>query len=349
MDRYDLEQEQTPSPALVSKCQENPLREISSMWNWWWGRPCDDGFDNKTAYTLGWFRTTMPTSALGTLSYNTIQRTEDVIGKESGPRTLYGHNGCSNGFVATAHVIPDSHTAVVALSNAADAGDASETASQILLQAIFDLKLTIDLIPSLEASIADRLKMHEDMVKEWTKHRDVSQCDEAVSEEILGTYVGFGASYIHIIRSETSVSGLAVRFADQEASQCELGPYNKDALSFLPLDHHAKLERGMIDWDYWQTGIFTFLREGTSFDLDLPASRLDFSLSTEAPTEGPAGIVTQVNELETRKHVVGLRWKWDEFDHPGLWVKTYENISQSEIDNIVAKFTGVYREKVKET
>ncbi|KAI0812220.1 beta-lactamase/transpeptidase-like protein [Xylaria sp. FL0064] len=272
MNRYGLENESIPSPELLVKCQGNPLREISSMWDSWWWRPCDDGFDNKTAYTLGWFRTTMPTSALGMLSYNTIQRKEDIIGRESDSRTLYGHSGCSNGFVATAYLIPDSHTAVVALSNAADAGDAAETASQILLQAIFDLKPHIDLLPSLEASIADRLKKHDDMVKDWREHRDVSQYDETASEEFLGTYVGFGVSYIHIIHSGTSPSGLAVRFAEKGETQCELEPYNTDAVS-------------MLDWDYWQVGVFTF------------------------------------------KPVVGLRWKWDEYDLPGLWVKMSESMS----------------------
>ncbi|KAI1123622.1 beta-lactamase/transpeptidase-like protein [Nemania abortiva] len=321
MNRYDLENESTPSPELLAKCQGNPLREISSMWNSWWTRPCEDGFENDTAYTLGWFRTTMPTSALGMLSYNSVHRKEDIIGKESDSRTLYGHNGISNGFVATAYLIPDSHTAVVALSNTADAGDASETASQILLQAIFDLKPQIDLLPSLEASIADRLRMHKDMVKDWREHRDVSQYDEAVSEEFLGTYVGFGVSYIHIIHSDTSLSRLAVRFADQEASQCDLEPYNKDALSFLPLDHHEKLERGMIDWDYWQVGVFTLVREGMTLDLNVPTSKAD-SPPRGSVADDFTGTGTQVTESETKKPVVGLRWKWDEFDQPGLWIKS---------------------------
>ncbi|KAI1278165.1 beta-lactamase/transpeptidase-like protein [Xylaria sp. FL0933] len=314
MNRYDLENETTPSPELLAKCQGNPLREISSMWNSWWRRPCDDGFDNKTAYTLGWFRTTMPTSALGMLSYNTIQRKEDIIGRESDSRTLYGHSGCSNGFVATAYLIPDSHTAVVALSNAADAGDAAGTASQILLQAIFDLKPHIDLLPSLEASIADRLKKHEDMVKDWREHRNVSQYDETASEEFLGTYVGFGVSYIHIIHSGTSPSGLA------------LEPYNTDALSFLPLDHHEKLERGMLDWDYWQVGVFTFVREGMTLDLGLPASKPD-SPSADAVANNFVEIGTRVTASETKKPVVGLRWKWDEHDLPGLWVKISGSMS----------------------
>ncbi|KAJ8121794.1 hypothetical protein ONZ43_g1843 [Nemania bipapillata] len=350
MNRYDLEKESkasTPSPEILAKCEGNPLREISSMWNWWWGRPCDDGFDNKTAYTLGWFRTTMPTSALGMLSYNGVHRKEDIIGKESSPRTLYGHSGCSNGFLSTAYLIPDSHTAVVVLSNAADAADSTDTASQILLQAIFDLKPTIDLIPSLEVSVAHRRTKHEKVVKDWTEHRGVSQYDKAVAEEILGTYVGFGVSYIHIISSETSPSGLAVRFADQETSQRDLEPYHKDALSFLPLDHHKKLESGMIDWDYWQTGVFTFLREGMSFDLDVPASMRD-SPSAGTVTEDPEGIISQATELETRKPVVGLRWKWDEYDQPGLWVKTNEKMSQSDIDDLVAKFTGLYKKNVEE-
>lgn len=332
MNRYDLENASTPSPELLAKCQGNPLREISSMWNFSWRRPCDDGFDNNTAYTLGWFRTTMPTSALGMLSYNSIHRKEDIIGKESDSRTLYGHSGCSNGFVSTAYLIPDSHTAIVALSNAADTGDASETASQILLQALFDLKPTINLLPSLEASVADRLKQHETMVNDWREHRDISQYDEAASEEFLGTYVGFGVSHIHIIHSGTSPSGLAVKFADQEASQCDLEPYNRDALSFLPLDRHAKLERSMIDWDYWEVGVFTFVREGGTIDLDWPSSQPDSpssqpdSPSVAAVAGNSTGTDIQRTELQTRKPVVGLRWKWDEFDQPGLWTKISENM-----------------------
>lgn len=104
----------------------------------------EDGFNNDTVYTLGWYRTTMPSGAVGLTSYNFHGYADDgkpwirqIIGQELTPRTLYGHNGILNGSVASAYVFPECHTAIVVLSNAADAGDAAETTAQVLLQAPF--------------------------------------------------------------------------------------------------------------------------------------------------------------------------------------------------------------------
>lgn len=72
------------------------------MWKYWWYRPTEDGFENKTAYLLGWYCTTMPTRAVGLLSYNTTKgkpSAKYIIGKESAPRTLYGHNGVTDGYM----------------------------------------------------------------------------------------------------------------------------------------------------------------------------------------------------------------------------------------------------------
>lgn len=309
MDRYDVEQskgedESGADPALEpTGTPQNPLRQISSLWGWWWSRPINDGFPNDTAYTLGWLRTTMPTSALGMLSYNSIHEAEHIIGKQSEPRTIYGHNGIANGSVATAYVIPESHSAVVVLSNAASTGDAAETTSQLLLQALFDLQPPVDLIPSLQASRDDRIEKHADMVRDWESHRDVASYHTS-PEEVLGTYVGLNVSHIHIIKSAGSASGLAVVFADQEASRCELEPYNADSLSFLPTEREEILARGMIDWDYWSVGIFDFVRED------------------EAKREGP---------------IVGLRWKWDEWDYAGLWVKLVDGMDQEGVNEVLLK------------
>jgi CubicO group peptidase (beta-lactamase class C family) len=282
---------------------DNPLKEITSLWGSWWGRPHDDGYDNNTAYTLGWVRTTMPTSALGMFSYNTVQGREDIVGRESESRTLYGHAGVTNGSLATIWVLPNSRSAIVVLSNAADAGDASDTTAQILLQALYDLKPPIDLLPALRASRDDRLKMHDDMIDTWKRNRDTNQY-AATSIELIGTYVGLGTSVINIVKSDTSTSGLAVVFAGKEATHCQLEPYNTDALSFLPMHRHELLARGMIDWDYWTVGIFRFVRE---------------------------------DEAERKGFVIGLRWKWDKYDYPGLWVKTSAGMSNAEYDAIIQK------------
>lgn len=303
MNCYDREREVEPPHPLPNGVVKNPLSNIFSLWDSWWSRPCDDGFANNTAYTLGWFRTRIPTCALGMLSYNSVRRKEDIIGKKSQPRILYGHNGVTNGSVATAYVIPESHSAVVALSNAADAGDAAGTTAEILIQALFDLKPHVDLVQSVRMSRDERMRMHEAMISDWEKHRDVSNY-KADPRELVGSYLGLGSCRIDIIESGNSSSGLAVVFGSQDASRCELEPFNTDSLSFLPLEHDVKLERGMIDWDFWTVGVFNFLRE----DAD----------QKDSP-------------------VIGLRWKWDQYDYAGLWVKTHHGMSNTEIDAIIEK------------
>ncbi|CAH0048167.1 unnamed protein product [Clonostachys solani] len=291
---------------LIAGSKENPLRQISSIWRWHWTRPCDDGFDNKTAYMLGWLRTTLPTAALPLLSYNSYPtKKEYIIGRESPPQVLYGHSGCVNGSVATMYVIPQSGIAVVALSNAADAGDASNTTVQILLQAVFDLGPKVDLILSLEESKQWKLDQHRDMVDEWRKHRDVGKYN-CNAQDLIGTYHGLGASIIDIKESNKSDSGLAVVFGRQDASTCQLDRFNRDALSFLPTDHKEILERAMIDWDYWTVGVFWFVRE---------------------------------DETQPNSPIVGLRWKWEEYEDSTLWVKQNDKNewTEEQYDAVVKK------------
>lgn len=175
-ERYDLEEgikhaQKANTSAKISS--ENPLTGVAELWNQWWTRPHDDGFDNDNVYTTGWVRTRMPSSALGMTPYSRERRTEDVIGKESQPRWVYGHSGLLNGVVATFYVLPESYSAVVVMSNAANPGDALETASQMLLQAFFNLKPKVDLIRALRGSQQHFSKEYQKMVNDRTRNRDI--------------------------------------------------------------------------------------------------------------------------------------------------------------------------------
>ena len=176
MDRYE-EETAAVSTDLVSS---NPLGQVSDLWNYdWWTRPIDDGFESDARYLFGWYRTTMPTGGLG-LTSNNFGRLQDeaksyrkyIIGQESAPRVIYGHNGVVNGSVATAYLCPTTHSAIVALSNGSDAGDAAEITAQILLQALFDLQPRIDFRPAVEEWNLYNAAAHESMISEWQRHRN---------------------------------------------------------------------------------------------------------------------------------------------------------------------------------
>ncbi|KAL4745235.1 hypothetical protein BDW72DRAFT_186962 [Aspergillus terricola var. indicus] len=305
MDQFHLENNGEHSQRSLDEGVQNPLRQISSMWNNWWTYPVDDGFENDTAYTLGWYRTTIPTGALGLISYNSFHDEgddawlEQIIGRESDPHTLYGHNGITNGSLATAYCFPMSQTAIVVLGNAAEAGDAPETISQILSQALFDLKPPIDLLPALRGQRERCLKAHGDVVRDWEQGRDVSKYTGS-AENFIGSYIGLNSCRISIAASDTAEAKVAIVFNNDQASKCDLEPYNADALSFFVLEHDKLLAKSMLDWDYYKVGVIEFVKD--------------------------SGVV------------VGFWWQWDGGDYPALWVRTGNGVGEEQVRIVSKKF-----------
>ena len=67
MDAHDREVRTDSSP--LPEPSNNPLKQMNAIWDTYWTRPVEDSFPNETAYCMGWYRTTMPTGALGLYSY----------------------------------------------------------------------------------------------------------------------------------------------------------------------------------------------------------------------------------------------------------------------------------------
>lgn len=305
MNRYDEVKDKSPRHPLLPAATLNPLGHITKLWKTWWTRPINDGFANETAYMLGWYRTTLPTSALGLFSTNNYPRQNEpdnqvTLGRDTEPLTLYGHNGNANGSTAAGYVFPDSHAAVVALSNVSHECDAAEAATRILIQALFNLKPEVDCVSALRKARYLRLKKRADAVSGWVDHRDVSKYKSS-PEDFLGSYIGLNTSRISFIRSHTASARLAVKFADNDAGICDLEPFNADALSFFNTDTDSWLARGMLDWDYYTVGVFEFIRDENG-------------------------------------EVVGLWWQWEENDWPGLWVRQKEGMSDEDVQGVIEKF-----------
>jgi CubicO group peptidase (beta-lactamase class C family) len=315
MNAYDQGQGAQVSQPLTKARSTNPLKHIAAMWSYWLDRLVDDGFANETAYALGWFRTTMPTAALGMSSYNRYADDEScwvdeqtILGKESKRRTLYGYNGVTNGFVATAYLFPEAHTAIVALSNTANAGDAAETASRIMLQALFKLKPRVSTLQPLRKARDGCINAHEKMVAEWQLNRDVARFTGA-SKDFIGSYIGLNSIRIGLLEidsdSDHESVQLAVVFGDNPASKCALEPYNADMLSFLPLNREVLISRGMLAWTSYKMGIFEFVRDEDG-------------------------------------EVAGFWWQLDPYEYPSLWVRDQAGMGPQQIQEVLDKF-GQFR------
>ena len=278
------------------------------MWNYWWAHSKDDEFDNGTAHTLGWYRATIPTSKLGTQSYNCFDddgendndaRLNSILGRDSELRTLYGHCGITNGSLATMYCCPPSQTAIVVLGNAAEAVDAPETISKILLQAVFDLKPRIDLLPLLREQRKRCLKAHDKVISDWEHGRDASKYTSS-AQDFIGSYLGLDTCRISIIASDTAEAQIAVVFNDNNSSKCDLEPHNDNSLSFMVTEHDKLLAKSMGDWDHYKAGVFDFVREN--------------------------GVVK------------GFWWKWHIDEYQSLWVKIGERVDQKDIEQTLETF-----------
>lgn len=317
LNQYNEERGLDVLQPLVNPRSTNPLQQIGPMWNYWWTRPVADGYENNSAYTLGWYRTTIPTAALGMCSYNRsgdINRSylnaSNILGKDSPKRTLYGHNGNTNGFVATAYVFPDDRTAIVALSNAVSAGDAAETATRIMIQALFNLRPRVSSLQPLRDYRDRSLRTHAWMIGDWRRGRETSRFTGAL-KDFVGTYVGLNTVRISILATQSDNSSnepvqLAVVFGDNPASECALEHYNADMLSFLPMDRDTLLSRGMLEWHHCKMGIFEFVRD------------------------------------EEDGTVAGFWWQWDSYEFPSLWVRDQAGMGQQQIQEVLDKF-GQFR------
>ncbi|KAM0539624.1 hypothetical protein ACHAO7_011997 [Fusarium culmorum] len=131
---------------------DNPLKQMREIWGPQWTRPTEDGFDNELAYCLGFYCAYTPTAALGYLGANHEVRKQNeepfnkkyILGRESPRRFFIGHQGNANGYSSAVYLFPETKSAVVALTNGGNLGDAADFAAKIMIQALFDTKPNID-------------------------------------------------------------------------------------------------------------------------------------------------------------------------------------------------------------
>ncbi|KAF4972995.1 hypothetical protein FSARC_572 [Fusarium sarcochroum] len=254
------------------KVSANPLKQMSTIWSGQWTRPIDDGFDNQLAYCLGWYSGYMPTAGLGYMGTNHKVRNQDraafnsryILGRDSPRRFFIAHQGNANGYSSAIYLFPDTNSAVVALSNGGNLGDASDFAAKIMIQALFDTKPFIDYLELARKEAHFHRRWHQEVLVDWLAHSDVMH-----AEADLGGYVGNyrGLSTIVNIFERKETGHLAMTINSQAESLCDLEFYKPDTYSFQPRTRDEWLRKGMMDWRHYATGILNFSRDtGGSID-----------------------------------------------------------------------------------
>ncbi|KAI1455467.1 beta-lactamase/transpeptidase-like protein [Annulohypoxylon moriforme] len=258
-----------PLPAL-SGIERNPLKEVNSILNGpYWTRPHKDDLQNLSHFYLSWFKCVMPSSMIHWGSWNETladNGNEDqeyinahIMGRESPKQTLYKITGI--GFCGTGAVFlfPETMSAIVVLGSGLNLGDPSDFIAALLMQALFDLKQHIDIIPMVSHECEIRRNDFLVLISDWNKHRDVSEVERPEKvKKYVGQYTGLGITLT--IRENILEGGLQLVFNGREDTMQSLEYYNKDMYSYQPTNRDNWLREGWLDWDYFMVGILHFQR-----------------------------------------------------------------------------------------
>lgn len=214
----------------------------------YWTRPPDDpDISAEAAFGMGWIRMMLPSSMLGAYSANGITREapykmhlNNILGTESEKHLAIGHTGGAMGGVTTVWTFPETQSAVVTMTNSRLLGDASDFTAQILIQAFFNLKPRIDLLPWAREEARLRQNFYaENLLRPWSENRQETDY-ERDQNLYAGEYQGFdGLFTLHIIADQDemhSSARLAVMFNSQKRSICELVFYKSDTYSMFTGD-----------------------------------------------------------------------------------------------------------------
>lgn len=264
MDAYISEKDGSSS----LKASTNPLRQMQEVWGPQWTRPTEDGFDNELAYCMGWYSGYMPTAGLGYMGTNHEVKKKDqkafnrkyILGRESPRRFFIGHQGNANGYSSAMYLFPGTKSAVVALTNGGNLGDAADFAAKVMIQALFDAKPSIDYLQLAQEEADLHRQWHMQLLVDWLAHSDAMQ-KEAELHEYVGNYLWSNVTVNIFICEEKN--RLALTINSNQDSRCNLEFYAKDVYSFTPRTRDEWLYKGMMDWEHYFVGNVHFRRGPT--------------------------------------------------------------------------------------
>ncbi|KAL2840352.1 beta-lactamase/transpeptidase-like protein [Aspergillus pseudodeflectus] len=252
-------------PSYKRTVPNNPLKHMTRVRRGYWTRPADDpDFSKPAAYGMGWFRIDLPSSKLSSFGGNALSQGKEhqchldyILGKEEAPSplTAVGHTGGMRGSVFSVYTFPETQSAVVTATNGRDLGDASDFTAQILIQALFDLKPVVDLLPwaKKEAELAAGF-YREHVEAPWEENRRPNdrERDRLI---YVGDYRGFNDRFTLSVVASSQPSGpvsLAVIFNHRPASKCPLIFYQTDVYSFFQPDEDYTRTRVIIAREHKQ-------------------------------------------------------------------------------------------------
>ena len=120
------------------------------------------------SYVLGWVRSRFP-AKLGLIGMNEAYLGHDkmpVIGEGSAGKIVFHHNGNLVGTLSSVHLLPETETAVLVMTNSLAFNDPTDWIGQLILETILDEKSPHDFIELARESRDASFKAYTDVISE---------------------------------------------------------------------------------------------------------------------------------------------------------------------------------------
>jgi CubicO group peptidase (beta-lactamase class C family) len=211
-------------------------------------------------YCTGWCHHRTP-AELGLISPNRVL-VSPTLGKNSPSLLVYGHQGDVPGYTCNLYLIPDTHSAVVVLSNGTGLGDATDLIAQDIIQTIAGLQPEVNFSAVARQAADIYRSLYETNFRAPLERHRGSRTSLPTLDDFIGTYVmdNLDVAFIEVSADPDDPARLRMMVNGCVDQALPLRHYNHDVFCYLPDSYDECLKRG-LDLSLWSTFLISFLRD----------------------------------------------------------------------------------------
>lgn len=183
----------------------------------------------QQTYGIGWAVSELP-APLGQIGTNPMFVSEmPIVGKGSKKRLIWHHNGSLVGFFSSVHILPDSDTAIIVLTNSMANNDCADWIGQLLVETVIDNPDKNDYLKLAQTSVAGYNSKWKEVHTTLAEQR-VPNTDHRPWREYSGKF--FNEIRNFLLHVNVVRDGLELRFQGLTSETHKLQHYHYNTFSW---------------------------------------------------------------------------------------------------------------------
>lgn len=215
-------------------------------------------FVNTHGY--GWSRLSMPSPMYGFMSTNDANKSP-ILGQASARRLTLYHGGQVTGFLSTLCFFPETQSAIVILSNAQALGEASDWTARAIMQELFRLRPTLDLVSMADLKAKGALGIYSRLMLDYSSHRNPGEPADRLDDK-------FGLNLYLDIRATNHDGKTGELLNGMQTQHHYLKHFGESTFGFPPESREEQESRCMVDYVAYEQFLLSFESRGDDGEYD---------------------------------------------------------------------------------